>query len=82
MLKNTLSIKTLIACAALAVVAPAMAEEASTKKPSFEALDLDRDGNISVGEAKEHQWVADNFTIFDANKDGLITKQEFARLTQ
>lgn len=81
MLKNVFTIKTLIAIT-LAIATPVMAVEKVKEKPDFEAIDLDRDGNISFDESKKHQWLSDNFATLDADKDGLITKQEFALITQ
>ena len=47
---------------------------------SFEGLDLNRDGRISLAEAAGHNDVVVRFERADRNRDGRLTKTEFARV--
>ena len=49
---------------------------------SFEGLDLNRDGRVSLAEAAGHQNVVLRFDRADRNRDGKLTKAEFERLTK
>lgn len=57
-------------CAAGIVVAQAT--------PSFESLDKNSDGRISIQEATTNDDLFVAFKKLDANKDGALTKEEFA----
>jgi Ca2+-binding EF-hand superfamily protein len=47
-------------------------------KPTFQSLDQDRDGKISLNEAAEHDALFVAFRQLDQDKDGLLTREEFA----
>jgi Ca2+-binding EF-hand superfamily protein len=55
-----------------------MALAADTKPANFEALDKDADGKISINEATEHDALFVAFKRLDTDKDGSLTKEEFA----
>jgi Ca2+-binding EF-hand superfamily protein len=46
-------------------------------KASFESLDKNGDGKVSLNEAAEHDGVFVAFKKLDTNKDGLLTREEF-----
>lgn len=49
---------------------------------SFEGLDLDGDGRITLAEAAGHNDVVLRFNRADRNRDGKLTKAEFERLAK
>lgn len=49
--------------------------------PKFESLDKDSNGKISLTEASEHDALFVAFKNLDKNKDGELTKEEFASYT-
>ena len=51
-----------------------------TSEAAFERLDTDHDGRISALEAAESPQVAAAFTLADKNKDGYLSREEFAAL--
>jgi Ca2+-binding EF-hand superfamily protein len=44
---------------------------------SFEALDVDKDGVITVIESRADRLVAARFSTADKNQDGYLTRAEF-----
>lgn len=44
---------------------------------SFEALDVDKDGLVTVIESKADKHVATHFSTADKNQDGYLTRAEF-----
>jgi len=44
---------------------------------SFEALDVDKDGVITVIESKADKRIAAHFSTADKNQDGYLTRAEF-----
>lgn len=46
--------------------------------PSFESLDTNKDGKVSIQEATAHDDLFVAFKRLDTNKDGELTKEEFA----
>lgn len=65
--------------AGLAVLACAAAAVAQDKPQSstFEALDRNRDGRISLDEASANDKLFTLFKGLDSNKDGSLSKEEF-----
>ncbi|HVY81305.1 MAG TPA: hypothetical protein VG994_10020 [Steroidobacteraceae bacterium] len=53
---------------------------AAADTAAFNKLDADGDGRVSAIEAANDSKVAAGFTQADADKDGYLTKSEFARL--
>lgn len=54
---------------------------AATPPPTFESLDTNKDGQISLNEASSHDALFVAFKKLDANRDGMLTKAEFAGFT-
>ena len=54
--------------------APAFAAEAA----SFDALDKNHDGKVSVAEASGHDALFVAFKSLDKDKDGTLSREEFA----
>lgn len=48
-------------------------------KPSFESLDKNGDGKISLSEASNDDALFVAFKSLDSNKDGELTREEFAK---
>ncbi len=55
---------------------------AESVTPSFSKLDADGDGRISAIEAANNSKVAAGFTAADVNKDGYLSKAEYAQLAK
>ncbi|WP_129776433.1 EF-hand domain-containing protein [Peristeroidobacter soli] len=64
--------------ALLAALAATGAWAADTK-PTFESLDKNGDGKISLSEASNHDALFVAFKSLDTNKDGELTRAEFAK---
>lgn len=60
----------------LAVAGVSLAAE-PTDAPTFESLDVDKDGVITVIESKADRNVAARFSTADKNQDGYLSKAEF-----
>lgn len=63
-----------VALVAFGTAVPAIAAE----NPSFESLDKNSDGKVSLNEASEHDGLFVAFKSLDKDKDGLLTKAEFS----
>ncbi|MHB1141552.1 MAG: hypothetical protein ACYC1T_07340 [Sulfuricaulis sp.] len=72
MKKHTLTALALMAASGLAWAAGGAA--------SFQELDTNRDGQITLDEAKKSPDLKANFTQADANKDGKLDAAEFSAL--
>jgi Ca2+-binding EF-hand superfamily protein len=70
-------IKRGIILGALAACSVALAAE-SGAKPSFESLDKNTDGKVSLNEAADNDGLFVAFKSLDTNKDGVLSKEEFA----
>lgn len=66
-----------IAFAALAGVTLSTARAADT--PTFESLDTDKDGYVSLDEASINDRLFTAFKDLDKDQDGRLSKQEFAQ---
>jgi len=51
---------------------------AESAKPSFESLDKNSDGKVSLNEAAENDALFVAFKSLDTNKDGVLSREEFA----
>lgn len=65
---------------ALALMAVSGLSWAGSGAVSFQDLDTNRDGQITLDEAKKSPEVKAKFTQADANKDGKLDAAEFAAL--
>lgn len=82
--------KLVLGMSALALVASAAAvaqdednsrvAAAEAEMPTFTKLDADTDGRVSAIEAANNSRVAAGFTSADVNKDGYLSKAEYAQL--
>ncbi len=82
--------KLVLGLSALALVASAAAfggdedgtrlAAAESTTPSFTKLDADADGRVSAIEAANNSRVAAGFTSADTNKDGYLSKAEYAQI--
>ena len=67
--------KFLLLVGLMAVLAAARAQNAP--QMTFEQLDTNKDGRISVSEARKDKAVAARFSKADANQDGYLDRAEF-----
>jgi len=63
--------------AGLLAAGPLLAQAQNT--PSFESLDKNGDGKISLNEASSDDALFVAFKSLDTNKDGELTREEFAK---
>ena len=64
--------------AALAALAAGALLAAEPAKPTFESLDKNSDGKVSLNEAAENDALFVAFKSLDTNKDGVLSREEFA----
>jgi Ca2+-binding EF-hand superfamily protein len=62
----------------LAALAGGVALAADSAKPSFESLDKNSDGKVSLNEAADNDSLFVAFKGLDTNKDGVLSREEFA----
>jgi Ca2+-binding EF-hand superfamily protein len=67
-----------IVLGALAACVGGVALAADAGKPSFEALDKNSDGKVSLNEAADNDALFVAFKGLDTNKDGMLSREEFA----
>ena len=67
-----------IVAGTLAALANGAALAADAAKPSFEALDKNSDGKVSLNEAADNDALFVAFKGLDTNKDGVLSREEFA----
>jgi Ca2+-binding EF-hand superfamily protein len=72
---RSLAVASLTAFVGLAFAAAARADH----KASFESLDRNSDGKVSLNEAAADDRLFVAFKSFDGDRDGELTKEEFAR---
>jgi Ca2+-binding EF-hand superfamily protein len=71
--------RSVIHCAVIAVAGSAFSFNAFAQATaSFESLDANKDGKISIHEATSNDDLFTAFKNLDKNKDGELTKEEFA----
>lgn len=56
----------------------ALAAQSSGAQPTFEALDKNSDGKVSLNEAADNDALFVAFKSLDTNKDGVLSREEFA----
>lgn len=56
----------------------ALAAQSGGAKPTFEALDKNSDGKVSLNEAADNDGLFVAFKGLDTNKDGVLSREEFA----
>ena len=62
----------------LAALVGGVALAADAAKPSFEALDKNADDKVSLNEAADNDALFVAFKSLDTNKDGVLSREEFA----
>ena len=67
----------LAVCAGVLLAGACLAAEPPRGPASFESLDVDKDGVITVIESKADKNVAARFSTADKNQDGYLSKAEF-----
>jgi Ca2+-binding EF-hand superfamily protein len=73
-----IQVSVLLAALAALVGGSALAAQSGGAKPSFEALDKNSDGKVSLNEAADNDALFVAFKGLDTNKDGLLSAEEFA----
>lgn len=69
----------LLASLGILAAGGAAAQAAHQARPSFESLDKNGDGKISLNEASSDDALFVAFKKLDTNKDGELTREEFAQ---
>ncbi len=71
----------IITAAAAALLAGTALAGETMASTSFESLDKNADGRVTVSEATADKGLASGFATADANSDGAVSKEEFAKWT-
>ena len=71
-------IRVLLSVALGVLAASALAAQSSGAKPTFETLDKNSDGKVSLNEAADNDGLFVAFKGLDTNKDGVLSRDEFA----
>ena len=66
----------LLAALSTLVASAALAQQPG--KPTFESLDRNSDGKVSLNEAADNDALFVAFKGLDTNKDGMLSREEFA----
>jgi Ca2+-binding EF-hand superfamily protein len=72
------ALASLVCISSLAAETPARNETAKPGQRTFEAYDKNKDGKITADEAREDQALSKLFSGLDGDKDGGISRAEFA----
>jgi Ca2+-binding EF-hand superfamily protein len=56
----------------------ALAAQSDAAQPTFESLDKNADGKVSLNEASDNDALFVAFKSLDSNKDGVLSREEFA----
>lgn len=80
MIRTPLSVAlgVLAAVAAMSGSVAALAAQSGGAKPTFETLDKNSDGKVSLNEAADSDGLFVAFKGLDTNKDGVLSREEFA----
>jgi Ca2+-binding EF-hand superfamily protein len=78
MIRNRVTIVQMGVAGMLAMLAGSAVPAADAAKPSFEALDKNSDGKVSLNEAADNDALFVAFKGLDTNKDGMLSREEFA----
>lgn len=62
----------------LTALSGAALAQAQATAPTFEALDKNKDAQVSLDEASANDQLFTAFKNLDKNKDGILTRDEFA----
>jgi Ca2+-binding EF-hand superfamily protein len=71
-------IRTQVSLIVLTILVAGATLAAESAKPSFESLDKNSDGKVSLNEAAENDALFVAFKSLDTNKDGMLSREEFA----
>ena len=66
----------------LGLAGVARADDGASIDRYFDTLDLNGDGYVSLSEAAGHEVVVTRFDRADRNKDGKLSRKEFANLSK
>jgi len=77
-MKQLIFVMSLALCASSGSIAGVQLAQADL---SFQSVDLNTDGYISITEAVSDETLIDQFTILDTDDDGMLTESEFGNLT-
>jgi Ca2+-binding EF-hand superfamily protein len=77
-LRRFAMIRTHVSLIVLAVLVAGTTLAAESAKPSFESLDKNSDGKVSLNEAADNDALFVAFKSLDTNKDGILSREEFA----
>ncbi|HKU14687.1 MAG TPA: hypothetical protein VJQ52_09840 [Steroidobacteraceae bacterium] len=64
--------------ASFAAAGAALAADSAGAMPTFESLDKNSDGKVSLNEAADNDALFVAFKSLDTDKDGLLSREEFA----
>jgi hypothetical protein len=76
--KQATMIQTRVVLGALIALAGGAALAAQSSQPSFDSLDRNSDGKVSLNEAADNDALFVAFKGLDTNKDGMLSREEFA----
>ena len=78
--KSAVTTAFVFALSTVAITGYAADKDKSSKSsdwPSFRKVDTDKSGSISMDEARSIQGLSDNFTQYDKNNDGQLSRSEY-----